>query len=214
MNTENQKSEESRPYASLEGDVRKIIKAFMKSDDKSLVIPYNGKRLSAISEWKRMRFNPKLYFNCIVAELLKKLPPSSFKNSCYRMLGYKIGRDVSICNDVHIDPFFPELTTIGDGVLLGYKSIINVHDYIMRDLKVGRVVINSGSVLGGKSLVNCGVTIGKNCVVAINSVVDHDIADNTVVGGNPLKKLITLQEGEIFRFKKAYIDKDGLEHEY
>ena len=56
--------------------------------------------------------------------------------------------------------------------------------------------------------------LGKNCVVAINSVVDHDIPDNTVVGGNPLRKLITLQEGEIFRFKKAYVGKDGLEHEY
>jgi maltose O-acetyltransferase len=49
------------------------------------------------------------------------------------------------------------------------------------------VTIGNNVWFGGKSLVNPGVTIGNNVVVASGAVVVKDVPDNVVVGGNPAK---------------------------
>ncbi|WML26922.1 sugar O-acetyltransferase [Neobacillus sp. OS1-33] len=41
--------------------------------------------------------------------------------------------------------------------------------------------------LGGRAVINPGVNIGNNVVVASGAVVTKDIPDNVVVGGNPAK---------------------------
>ena len=53
-------------------------------------------------------------------EILRKLPPCSLKNNLYRAMGVKIGKDVVISPDVVLDPVFPELITVEDGVILGW----------------------------------------------------------------------------------------------
>jgi len=39
-----------------------------------------------------------------------------------------------------------------------------------------------------------GVTIGKNAVVAAGAVVTKDVAENTIVGGNPAKFIKNIGE--------------------
>ncbi|MCS0670243.1 sugar O-acetyltransferase [Cytobacillus firmus] len=41
--------------------------------------------------------------------------------------------------------------------------------------------------IGGSALINPGVTIGDNVVIASGAVVTKDVPDNVVVGGNPAK---------------------------
>ncbi|GAE31391.1 maltose acetyltransferase domain-containing protein [Halalkalibacter hemicellulosilyticus] len=41
--------------------------------------------------------------------------------------------------------------------------------------------------IGGRAIINPGVTIGHNVVIASGSVVTKDVPDNVVVGGNPAK---------------------------
>ncbi|MBS4207280.1 sugar O-acetyltransferase [Bacillus sp. FJAT-50079] len=41
--------------------------------------------------------------------------------------------------------------------------------------------------IGGSAIINPGVTVGDNVVVASGSVVTKDVPDNVVVGGNPAK---------------------------
>jgi len=41
--------------------------------------------------------------------------------------------------------------------------------------------------IGGKAVINPGVNIGNNVVIASGSVVVNDVPDNVVVGGNPAK---------------------------
>ena len=43
--------------------------------------------------------------------------------------------------------------------------------------------------IGGGAIINPGVTIGDNAVIASGSVVIKDVVANTLVGGNPAKKL-------------------------
>ena len=51
--------------------------------------------------------------------------------------------------------------------------------------------------IGGKAVINPGVNIGNNVVIASGSVVVKDVPDNVVVGGNPAKiiKHIDIVEG-------------------
>ncbi|MDC3412028.1 sugar O-acetyltransferase [Terrihalobacillus insolitus] len=49
------------------------------------------------------------------------------------------------------------------------------------------VVIGDNVWIGGRSVINPGVTVGNNVVVASGSVVTKDIPDNAVVAGVPTK---------------------------
>jgi maltose O-acetyltransferase len=49
------------------------------------------------------------------------------------------------------------------------------------------VTIGNNCWIGGRAVINPGVTIGKNVVVASGSVVIKDVPDNVVVGGNPAR---------------------------
>lgn len=49
------------------------------------------------------------------------------------------------------------------------------------------VMIGDNVWIGGRSVINPGVTIGNNVVVASGSVVTKDVPNNVVVGGNPAK---------------------------
>lgn len=56
------------------------------------------------------------------------------------------------------------------------------------------VTIGDNVWIGGRAVINPGVTIGNNAVIASGSVVVKDVPANTVVGGNParvLKKIRT-----------------------
>ncbi len=49
------------------------------------------------------------------------------------------------------------------------------------------VTIGNNVWIGGRAIINPGVTIGDNVVVASGSVVTKDVPDHVVVGGNPAK---------------------------
>lgn len=49
------------------------------------------------------------------------------------------------------------------------------------------VTIGDNVWIGGRTVINPGVTIGNNVVVASGAVVTKDIPDDVVVGGNPAR---------------------------
>ncbi|RDW21286.1 maltose O-acetyltransferase [Oceanobacillus chungangensis] len=49
------------------------------------------------------------------------------------------------------------------------------------------VTIGDNVWIGGRSVINPGVNIGNNVVVASGAVVTKDVPDNVVVGGNPAR---------------------------
>lgn len=108
------------------------------------------------------------------------------------------------------------LIIIGDGCNLGYNNHItciglvhisdfvltannvfitdNLHSYDKIDIPIIKqeikhkkdVFIGEGTWIGENACI-FGVKIGKNCVVAANSVVINDVPDYTIVAGNPAK---------------------------
>ena len=49
------------------------------------------------------------------------------------------------------------------------------------------ITIGDNCWIGGSSVINPGVTLGNNVVVASNSVVTKSFGDNVVIGGNPAR---------------------------
>ena len=55
------------------------------------------------------------------------------------------------------------------------------------------ITIGDDVWIGGSAVINPGVTIGNNVIVASGSVVVKDVPDNVIVGGNPARILRTLE---------------------
>ncbi len=94
----------------------------------------------------------------------------------------KIGDDSLIEGLVYISP----LSRIGKNVFIGPAAAITNDPYPPSEKLVG-VTIEDNAVIGSKAVIKAGVTIGKNSVVAMGSVVTKDVPPYTVVAGVPAK---------------------------
>jgi maltose O-acetyltransferase len=81
---------------------------------------------------------------------------------------------------------------IGDNCLLGpgvhiYTATHPVNPYErISGVEYGKpVTIGNNVWIGGRAIINPGVRIGNNVVVASGAVVTRDVPDNVIVGGNP-----------------------------
>jgi acetyltransferase-like isoleucine patch superfamily enzyme len=90
----------------------------------------------------------------------------------------------------------------GGGLTIGaYCSIssgvqIYTHDTVLWALSGGQlpraeaaVTIGDCVYIGSGSIIAAGVRIGSRCVVAANSYVNRELADGTIVGGSPARRL-------------------------
>ena len=149
-------------------------------------IPYTGTK-NPVFDYPKHVGRMRLFFNSFICHICRGVPFIKIKNSLYRMIGVKIGKNVVIAAYVVIDPFFPELITIEDNVIIGVGATILAHEYSQEKLRKGKVHIKKRALIGAGSLVRCGVTIGEHSVIGAKSFVNKDIPDNTVAGGVPVK---------------------------
>lgn len=103
--------------------------------------------------------------------------------------------------------------TIGDNVMFAPRVCIytatHPTDAFVRNsgLEYGKpITIEDNVWIGGSSVINPGVTIGKNSIVASGSVVVKDVPPNTIVGGNPAKIIREITDEESEYWKKLYMD--------
>ncbi|MEC5423493.1 sugar O-acetyltransferase [Virgibacillus sp. C22-A2] len=90
--------------------------------------------------------------------------------------------------------------TIGDNCMIapGVHIYTSTHPLHAEERITGiestkPVIIGDNVWIGGRAVINPGLTVGNNVVIGSGSVVTKDVPDNVVVGGNPakvIKKLV------------------------
>ena len=135
--------------------------------------------------------------NFICIQLARYCPILPAKNWIYRrMLGMKVGEHTAFGLMVMVDVFFPERIKIGSNTIIGYNTTILAHEYLIKEYRLGDVVIGDGVMIGANTTILPGVTIGDGAVVAAGSVVHKDVAPGAFVGGNPLREIRPGGEGK------------------
>ena len=101
-------------------------------------------------------------------------------------------------SDAKMISFGNNVTVASDVTFINHDIIHNVlnnmgynkyYPYYLRPIKVGDNVF-----MGSNSVILPNIKIGNNVIIGSGSVVTKDIPDNTVVGGNPAKKICTFDE--------------------
>ena len=115
----------------------------------------------------------------------------------------QIGNDVHISRNTHIGCI--NGIVIKDNVLIGSNVLINDHmhgetfdfskpRYLLPLVSKGKIVIGENCFIGDNVCIFGGVTIGKNCVVAANSVVNKSFPDNCLIAGSPAVLIKKMEE--------------------
>ena len=90
---------------------------------------------------------------------------------------------MSICKIFYINKI-AIFSVPGYGYWFTVKSFLKKNGY---PRIVKPVLIKEGAVINPGSIITAGVTIGKNSMVGVGSVVSKDIPDYSVVVGNPAR---------------------------
>ena len=103
-----------------------------------------------------------------------------------RVYKMDIGKDVWVSWKAHLDKSInPRGIHIGDRTIIANGAMILSHD-MCRRLKVNTSIGND-CLIGARSIILPGVTIGDSSLVAAGGVVSKDVPPNCVVAGNPAK---------------------------
>ncbi len=111
----------------------------------------------------------------------------------------KIGRNCKISTHT----FICEGVTIEDDVFIGH-SVTFINDTYPRattpngelqtekDWKVEPTLVKRGASIGSGATILSNVTVGENAIVGAGSVVTRDVPADTIVAGNPARRLRSL----------------------
>lgn len=117
------------------------------------------------------------------------LIPPMFRKPFYQLLGAKIGKGIISMNAVITDP---AMLVLGENVIIGEGSLIIGHlitspgRFMMK-----KVRIENDALIGVRSVILPGVTIGAHAMVKAGSIVYPGtiIAPGELWGGNPAQKI-------------------------
>ena len=163
-----------------------------------------------------------LEFGVALLHLVGHVPFHHFRRFFYRLGGIKIGKGSTI----HMGARFykPSGIKIGRDSIIGEYAVLDgrddliigdhvdmatgvmiynaQHDIDDPEFKAenGKVVIEDYVFIGPSSIILPGVTIKKGGIVAAGAVVNHDVEENTVVGGVPARP-IRLRKASDYNYK-------------
>jgi acetyltransferase-like isoleucine patch superfamily enzyme len=129
--------------------------------------------------------------------ILDLIPLSFLATLFFRIIGAKIGRNVSI-NTWYLNDAY--LLEIGNNVIIGGKTDISCHTFEKGSLLLQPIKIGDNTFIGQQCYISPGVTIGKNCVIGQYSFIRKNkvIPDRSVIaalGGLPIREITRLEKG-------------------
>lgn len=149
--------------------------------------PYYAKYSLWLIVWKPIR----KYINVVV---IPNIPFSRLRVILYRMLGFKIGKNVFIGMKCYMDDMEPSNTIIDNNATISYGTYFATHGkgqgHTIIHIKEHAYIGMRCNILSGKE----GITIGRNTVIGAGSLVNKSIPDNTVAVGCPITVIRSNEE--------------------
>jgi len=129
----------------------------------------------------------KVAKNFVIIQIARYTPFMSVKNWLYRtFLRMKVGEKTSFALMVVPDVMFPEMITVGSNSIIGYNTTLLAHEYLIKEYRLGPVIIGNEVMVGANSTILPGITIGDGAIVAAGTLVHKDVPAGAFVGGNPM----------------------------
>lgn len=141
-----------------------------------------------VSFWKVMK-------NFMIIQIARYTPFLSVKNWLYRtFLRMKVGKKTSFALMVMPDIMFPEKITVGENSIIGYNTTLLAHEYLIREYRLGEIVIGNEVMIGANVTILPGVKIGDGATVSAGTLVHRDVPSGAFVGGNPMRIIYTKEQ--------------------
>ena len=173
--------------------LKRIPLEYNQVEGASSELPYLAKAHGYTGRFGKIKYALRVLHNYLCYMIAAKLPGCELKLILYRSMGAKIGKRVVLTSDVHIDPEWPELITIEDGVAIGPRAMLisHVRPLIEHEGRVpafaASVTIKKTAWVGSGAIIIAGVTVGEGAIVAAGAVVTKDVPPYTFVGGVPAR---------------------------
>lgn len=144
--------------------------------------PYYAKYPVGLILWKPIR----KYINVV---LIPNIPFSNLRVICYRLIGFKIGKNVFIGMKCYLDDVALEKIEIEDNVVISYGCYFACHG---KGQGHNPIIIKKGAYLGMRCNLIAGkdgIIIGEESIVGAGSLVNKDIPAYSTAVGVPVKIL-------------------------
>ena len=146
--------------------------------------------------WPEIVHPIRVIFNFCVLYTARFSPSFRLKNLLYRMIGVKVGPNASLAPGVMLDMLFPEQIIIGDNVVIGLNTTVLAHEFLVKEWRIGKVVIEKDVTIGANCTILPGVIIGEGAIVSAMSLVNRDIPAYSFWGGVPVRQIRPAPETE------------------
>ena len=109
----------------------------------------------------------------------------------------KVGDETAFALMVMPDVMFPEKISVGTNTIIGYNTTILAHEYLIKEYRIGQVIIGDEVLIGANTIILPGVTIGDGATVSAGTMVHKNVPAGAFVGGNPMQLIFTKEEQEL-----------------
>ena len=132
--------------------------------------------------------------NFIIIQIARYTPFIGQELVIPHILRMKVGKKTSFALMVMPDIMFPEKITVGENSIIGYNTTLLAHEYLIREYRLGEIVIGNEVMIGANTTILPGVKIGDGAIVSAGTLVHKDVPSGAFVGGNPMRVIYTKEE--------------------
>lgn len=135
--------------------------------------------------------------------LLSPLLPRKIRPWIVKKIGAKVGKNVFIGSKVWIDSGHADMLILEDYVHIAGECTLLCHqrnlknyyigdDYAKLGYRVEKIHLKKGCLIGQRTMIMPGITIGEGAIVGAYSLVTKDIPAWTIATGRPAKVVKTI----------------------
>tara|TARA_R110001606_G_scaffold24223_3_gene80426 strand:- start:4510 stop:5094 length:585 start_codon:yes stop_codon:yes gene_type:complete len=165
---------------------------------------YSEEEYGQISMWSIIKRVLKNYRDGFLMKflmeswLLTPIAPRKLRPWIIRTMGGKVGSNVFVGSKVWVDTGHADMLVIEDHVHIAGECTLLCHqrnlknyfigdDYAKLGYKVKKIHLKKGCLIGQRTMVMPGVTVGEGAIVGAYSLVTKDIPAWTIATGRPAK---------------------------